>query len=130
MRHCGGLLLGTCRDARDLKLVADQGIQAVLDLALDEPPAVLFREVAYLRVPLVDGAGNPPALLRLAVATVERLVREEVPTLLACSNGMSRSPSVVAFALARISGRAAGECLPKGPLDVSEGLWHDLISCG
>lgn len=93
---------------------------------MDEAPAQLFREVAYLRIPLIDGAGNPPALLRLAVATVERLVREQVPTLVACSNGMSRSPSIVAFSMARVSGRPARECLPAGPLDVSEALWHDL----
>lgn len=121
--------LGNARDARDLKTIGDAGIQAVVDLAIDEPPAILFRDVAYLRVPLLDGAENSAAMLKLAVSTVELLLREGVTTLVACSNGMSRSPSILAIAISRVSGCQPEHCVPDGPHDLSEGLWHDLLSC-
>jgi len=62
------LWLGNARDGRDLRAILDAGIQAVVDLAFEEPPAVLVRELTYCRFPLLDGAGNPPWLLRAAVS--------------------------------------------------------------
>lgn len=96
------LWIGNSREARDLQLIAETGIEAVVDLASSEPSAVLFRDVIYCRIPLIDGDGNPAERLRLAVRTVLQLLRDNIPTLVACNHGMSRSPAVASFALARL----------------------------
>lgn len=84
-----------------------------------------------LRIPLIDGAGNTAVALRLAVDAVGLLVRQQVPTLVACSAGMSRSPAIVAAALAMVLRRPPEDTLAmitrEGPHDVSPGLWGDLL---
>ena len=99
MRQVGEypLWVGTARDARDVKGLHDTGIRAVVDLAAEEPPAVLTRDLVYLRFPLVDGAGNEPKLVRATLAAVTALLRERVPTLVACGMGMSRSAGATAY---------------------------------
>ena len=133
MRRVGEypLWIGTARDARDLRAVLDAGIEAVIDLAVNEPPAVLTRELAYLRFPLLDGPGNPPGLVRAAVAALAELVRSRTPTLVACGFGLSRSPCVVAAAVAAVEGRTLASVLPTlpGPCDVSPGMVKDVIDC-
>ncbi len=107
------------------------GIVAVVDLAYEQPPAAVARDLAYLRFPICDGAGNPPWLLHAAVGLIARLIGERVPTLVACGAGMSRSPAIAAAALARAEGRPMEECLAEivedGPSDISPELWRDLI---
>lgn len=130
MRRVGNfhLWIGTSRDARDLRSLHATGIEAVVDLAAEEPPAQLSRGLIYLRLPLSDDADCPPWELGMAVWCVERLVRNDVETLVACSAGMSRSPAVVAAALARIRGtRAIDEVTKLGRMDLSPGLWHVLV---
>jgi protein-tyrosine phosphatase len=126
------LWLGHVGDARDLRRLLAMGIVALVDLALNEPPAAVTRELVYCRVPLLDGTGNPPWLLRLAVQTTAALVRAQAPTLLFCATGMSRSPAVAAAALAQVSERPAEECLAEvaraGPADVSPGLWREVVA--
>jgi protein-tyrosine phosphatase len=124
------LWLGNALDARDLRRLYEAEIAADVDLAIEEKPAQLGREIVYLRIPLIDGAGNPPELVRLAVETVEHLIKSQMPTLVACGAGMSRSPAIVAAALARIEGRAAEEVLAElvagRPHDVSPPLWEAI----
>lgn len=126
------LYLGNALDARDLRRLYELEIAAVVDLAIEEKPAQLGREIVYCRFPLSDGAGNSPVVLRLAVETVERLVRSQVPTLVACGAGMSRSPAIVAAALARIEGRPPQECLQQlvagQAHDVSPLVWSEVVS--
>ncbi|MBY0460374.1 MAG: hypothetical protein K2V38_23920, partial [Gemmataceae bacterium] len=83
MRRIPGypLWVGSTAAARDLRAILAADIAAVVDLALSEPPPPLTRELVYCRFPLVDGAGNPPWLLRAAIETAARLVRAGVPTL-------------------------------------------------
>src|SRR5207244_524756 len=90
MRQLSGLplWLGHVGDARDLRAVLSAGILAVVDLALNEPPVRITRELVYCRFPLLDGMGNPPWLVRAAVDTVARLLRAGTPTLVYCSGGM------------------------------------------
>jgi len=133
MRRIDGypLWVGNARDARDMKRVLDAGIEAVVDLAMLQPPAVPIRELVYLRFPLVDGEGNPPWLLSVAVRTVGELLRYGVPTLVACDAGMSRSLAVAAGALCGISPPTPpGEFLRRlaaaGPADVHPALWDDV----
>jgi protein-tyrosine phosphatase len=126
------LWISNARDARNLQGLHDAGIVAVVDLAAEEKPATLAREMVYLRYPLMDGAGNPVWMLRLAVRAVARLSGEWVPTLVACGAGMSRSPAVVAVALGEIGVQTADEWIAElkdcGPVDVSPGLWAELHS--
>lgn len=123
------LWLGTARDARDIRGVLDAGVQAVVDLALDEPPVQPTRELIYLRFPLVDNEGNPPSVVRMAVDAVVGLLTAGVPTLVACSAGASRSPAVAAVALARWKGIQMSDGLKLiGSGDVSVTLWRELTA--
>jgi len=124
------LWLGNALDGRDLRRLYELEIAVVIDLALEEKPAQLGREIVYCRFPLMDGGGNLPVLLRAAVEMTVRFAKENVPTLVACGAGMSRSPAVVAMALAKIEEKQPDECLAAlvagQPHDVSPLFWNDL----
>ena len=132
MRRVGvrPLWLGHAGDARDLAGLLNLGIAAIVDLAWDEPPATVTRDVVYCRFPLVDGSGNPPWLLRTAVETVARLIRDGVSTFVFCGAGLSRSPAIVAASLALAEncpiGEGWNEVMPRGG-DLAPGLWQDLV---
>jgi|SRR6516162_6558517 hypothetical protein len=132
MRRLGDyrLWLGHAGDLRDPRAIFAADIRAVVDLAINEPPAALPRELIYCRFPLLDGAGNPDWLLRLAVDTVAALLRERTPTLVACSAGMSRSLAIAAAALAVSQGLSPFEALTHvagiGPADLSPSLWAEV----
>lgn len=132
MRRIDGfaLWIGTARDARDIKCVLDTGLEAVVDLALMCEPVRPTRELVYLRFPLVDGADNPQWCVVSAVRAVESLVRFDVPTLVACDGGMSRSLVVAAAALALVTTRPPDEMLARvaasGAADVHPRLWDDV----
>jgi hypothetical protein len=133
MRRIDGcsLWIGTARDARDVAGVLDAGIEAVVDLAKLCEPLRPTRELVYLRFPLVDGADNPPWLICAAVHAVEGLVRLDVPTLVACDGGMSRSLVIAAAALRhRTLTTSPDEILRRiaadGPADVQPALWADV----
>jgi hypothetical protein len=132
MRQVPGftLWLGHVGDVRDLRAVLSAGIRAVVDLALNEPPAVLTRELVYCRFPLLDGAGNPPWLLGAAVEGIAGLLRLRVQTLVYCGAGMSRTPVVAAAALAELRGCPLAHALPvvvqSGALDISPGLLAEM----
>ena len=76
----------------------------------------------YCRIPLVDGSGNRPEIIRAAVDLTASLIDSRVPTLVACGAGMSRSPIIVAAALARVDGRS----LEQGLEDITIGVAHDV----
>jgi hypothetical protein len=120
------LWLGHVGDLRDVHAILTAEIAAVVELAASEPPAILPRELVHVRFPLTDGGENPPWLLRLAVQTVASLLQAEVPTLVCCSAGMSRSIAVAAGGLALAQSRhfvdAVTIVVGTGPADVSPGL--------
>lgn len=124
------LILGNALDARDVRRLYEREIAAVVDLAIEEPPAQLGREIVYCRFPLVDGAGNADWLLRAAIKTTCGFVRDGIKSLVACSGGMSRSPAIVAAALALQNGNSLDDCLLElvagHPHDVSPILWYDV----
>jgi protein-tyrosine phosphatase len=132
MRRVEGypLWLGHLGDVLDPHGIYAAGILAVVDLARNEAPASLARDVVYCRFPLVDGAGNPAWLLRAAVETVACFLRSGTPTLVFCGAGMSRSPCIAAAAVASVSGCPADEALAlvsqTGPADVSPALWLEV----
>jgi hypothetical protein len=122
--------IGHAGDIRNPSAVLDAGIMAVVDLALNESPARLPRELIYCRFPLVDGSGNPRWLLRTAVETVACLLRSDTPTLVCCAAGMSRSPAVAGAAIALVRGCSLAEglvaALQGGSGDVSPKLWAEI----
>ncbi|MDY0169900.1 MAG: dual specificity protein phosphatase [Thermoguttaceae bacterium] len=133
------LFLGNAADARDLRLLYDHRIAAVVDLALNEPPARLTHDMIYFRIPLCDGGGNGDTILEVAIRCVAALVAREVRTLVACRAGMSRAPAIAAAALALVRQSPPDECLTSiiadGPHDVSPALWtavqgvYDELEC-
>lgn len=122
------LWIGHAGDARNLRAILDVGVAALVDLAAAELPVPVTRDLVYCRFPVVDGPGNPPWLLRLAVDTTAALLRARTPTLVFCAAGMSRSPAIAAAALALVSGRPPDECLEglaaSRPCDLASGLWQ------
>src|SRR4051794_11993761 len=117
MRQVGEypLWIGTARDARDIRAVLNAGVEAIVDLAVEEIPVQPTRELIYLRFPLVDGGGNEPKLLRAMLDAVIALVRGRIPTLVACGMGMSRSLAVAAVAFAAAHGGTPAEVLKTIP---------------
>jgi protein-tyrosine phosphatase len=126
----GLLFVGDAPSVRNPKLLYDHNIQAVVDVAANELPAQLPREFIYFHVPLLDGEGNAPALLSLAISSLVSLVRNEIPTVVACSAGMSRSPAIAAAAISILLSKPADDCLLElvetGPHDVSPPLWTQI----
>jgi hypothetical protein len=124
------LWIGNAQDLRDVKAALALGIKAVIDLAANEPPVLYPRDIAYCRFPLNDGTENDPTILRLAVASTADFVKARVPTLVACSAGMSRSPALVAAAIAMTEDQSPDDVLRRiastGPHDVAPLLWAEI----
>lgn len=122
--------IGHARDARNVARVLDLGIKAVIDLAIDEPAVPFPRDITYGRFPLCDGAGNEDGVLLAAITTTRILVEATVPTLVFCGAGMSRSPAIVAAAIAIMRDIDLDAALrivaEAGPHDVSPALWSDV----
>lgn len=123
------LWVGNAFDARDLRVLFEHGIGAVVDLAVNEKPAQLAREMIYLRMPLVDGEGNQAARLEMAIECVVSLLRRHERTLISCSAGMSRAPAIAAAAIAVIERAPPDDCLLRvihdAPHDVSPRFWSE-----
>ncbi len=126
------LWIGHAGDVRNLPAIHEAGIVAVVDLAVQEPPGPIARDLLIARFPIVDGPGNPPWMLRAAVDLAAGLVADRVPTLIGCGAGMSRSPCIAAAAIARVLGIPADEglalVLRSAPADVAPGLWAEIRS--
>ena len=124
------LFVGNAMDTRDLKSIYDNQIRAVVDLAINEPPAQLGREIIYCRFPLDDGGGNNDGLIAITVRTIAAMIQNETRTMVACSAGMSRGPTIAAASIALLTGRDPEECLAEitshGPNDVSPILWAHI----
>jgi hypothetical protein len=133
MRHIPdySLWLGHAGDTRDRNELLRLGVGAVVDLAVEEPPAVAGHETVYCRFPLNDGTENPPWLLRSAIDMTATLLRQKVPTLVACSSGVSRAPAIAAAALVRLGRPTLQDALMYlagfGQFDVSSGLLQDVV---
>jgi hypothetical protein len=133
MRHISDypLWLGHAGDARDRNELFRLGIGAVVDLAVEEPPAVAGHEIIYCRFPLVDGTENPPWLIRAAIDTTATLLREKVPTLVCCSAGLSRAPAIAGAALVKLGRPTLQDALlylaSFGHCDITAGLLQDVV---
>lgn len=134
MRKVDGLplWLGNVGDIADLSKVLSFGIEAVVDLALNESPAKLTHELVYCRFPLLDGTGNSVWLIRIAVECLGSLMRSNVRTFVYCSAGMSRTLVVAAAVVAVLQDRSLTDGLSVvasgGPADVSPALLSEVQS--
>ncbi|MEJ7593692.1 MAG: dual specificity protein phosphatase [Planctomycetaceae bacterium] len=121
------LWIGNAFDARNVKAVMDAGFQVVVDLAIEEPPIQLPREVVYCRFPLLDGEGNSPVLIRASIDLIVSFVNAQTKTLVACSGGMNRSPLIVSAVVAQVESiqfdDAIGRVTSTGPCDISPNLY-------
>ena len=126
------LWIGNAFDARNPRMIHANGIEAVVDLAVEETPASATRDLICCRIPIADGTGNSKQRLLLAVETVHRLVTSSIPTLVCCSAGMSRSPVITAAALACLRGETFETTLnqvsAQGPVDASPALVADVAT--
>ena len=126
----GLLYIGDAISARDLKQIYDHDIAAVLDLAGNEPPAVLGRDIIYCRFPLADDDSNDDAIVSAAIICLRSLMDRQIRTLVACSAGMSRSPLVAAAAVSLWCHDSLSDCLARittnAPHDVSPTLYSSV----
>ena len=130
--HPNLLWLGHAFDIRQPRPLFDTGITAVVDVAIEEPAAQLPRQLLYLRFPLYDGGGNDPSVLRFAVQSLIDLLYTNTRTLVACSAGMSRSPTIAAYSLAchlDITPELALERIASiKSLEIKGQLWSDVAN--
>lgn len=128
--HPNLLWLGHAFDVREPRPLFDAGISAVVDVAYEEAPATLPRQLIYLRYPLNDGGGNEAATLRHVVQNVVDLMHSNTRTIVACSAGMSRSPTIAAFSLACFLGITPEAALERiaalKSLEINGQLWNDV----
>ena len=124
------LWLGNAADARNIEGVMDAGILAVVDLAHEELPLTLPRSIVYCRFPILDGQQSSRQILSAAIETLVALQKKNIPTLVYCSAGMSRSPAVIAAALSICQGGTPEERLRQvaanHPHDISPQLWAEV----
>ncbi len=124
------LWVGHAGDGSQNRVLHELGIEAVVQVAAEEPPLSPPRSLMFHRFPLLDGSGNSPAVLRLAVETVAALIRLRVPTLVCCGMGLSRSPAIAAAGLALALREPADEVLRRladcHPVDVSPAFWAEV----
>lgn len=89
------IYLGNSKDAANDFDLAQAGITAVLNVAIDLPCPVRKGIVSY-RVGLYDGPGNPAGMFEAAVVTLGSLIEGDHTVLIHCHAGISRSPAVLA----------------------------------
>ena len=130
--HPNLLWIGHAMDVREPGPLFDSGITAVVDVAYEEPPAQLPRQLIYCRFPLNDGGGNAPMILTQTLRTVTDLLRSKTRTIVACSAGMSRAPTVASFALAyhlkETPETVVAKILELKSLELKPELWSDFES--
>jgi protein-tyrosine phosphatase len=123
--------VGHANEASTSPALFEQGIRAVVQLAVEELPAQPPRELVFGRFPLVDGAGNELLVVRLAIRFVATLIEHDVATLVTCGAGMSRSPAIVAAAISVVRGEGLEECLrlvaEHHPVDVTPSFLADVV---
>jgi hypothetical protein len=127
------LWIGNAADGRNVPKLFELGFNVVVDLAVDEAPAILPRELIYLRFPIHDGIGNDLSVLAVAIRTVALVLSTEgLKILVCCSAGLSRSPAIVAAAVANSTNQTPGEALSlmmsRTTCDVSPGLWSEITN--
>lgn len=100
-----GLYLGARIKNRDLKLVKEHRICAVLDMVAEfEAPSKLreSQDLAYIAIPVLDGSIPTIAQLEKGAQFLARSVENNAPALVHCTFGHGRSATMAAAALIRM----------------------------
>jgi protein-tyrosine phosphatase len=122
------LWIGNAGDGRDPERLLLAGVAAVMNLAAEEPSPTLPRSMVYCRFPIMDGVQDDQGTLDAAIQVLVSLLKNQIPTLVYCGAGMSRSPAVAAAALSIVQGGSPEEKLKQivagRPHDVSPQLWE------
>ncbi len=98
------LWIGNAADGRDCEGLLRAGVTAVVNLAAEESSPSLPRDMIYCHFPINDGSQDEPGVLEVAIRMLVCLLKNEVPTLVYCSAGMSRSPAIAAAAVSIVQG--------------------------
>lgn len=98
------LFVGTAEDASDEATVQDHYITVVVSLTHNDPAGDVPADLTHEAVPMMDGPQNSRDAFERAVNTVLSHLAAGDKTLVHCSAGASRSPTVAATALAFHSG--------------------------
>jgi predicted protein tyrosine phosphatase len=126
----GQLWIGNAGDMRDPARLLAAGVVAVVNVAAEEPSPILPRSMVYCRFPIMDGVQEDQGILEVAIQALVSLLKNQVPTLVCCGAGMSRSPAVVAAALSIAHGGSPEEKLREVVAgqshDVSPRLWEEV----
>lgn len=101
-----GIYVGTESDAGDESLLRKHGIDIVVSLTHSNPQT---GDISRVDVPMVDGPQNSYQSFAEAVETVVENVEDGRCVLVHCSAGSSRSPSVSAAAITRLSDATLNE---------------------
>lgn len=130
--HTDLLWIGHAFDVREPGPLFDAGITAVVDVAYEEAPARLPRQLIYCRFPLNDGGGNDESVLLQTIQTLVDLLNSGTRTIVACSAGMSRSPTVAAFGLAAHLSQEPDDVIARiaeiKSLELKGALWIDIAN--
>ena len=103
------LAVGAIEDAMRPQRLLRAGIGGVL--ALNRFPSLTHvPALEWVRVTLIDGAGNQPDVILGAIEALEALLRRH-RVLVHCDEGLSRAPFVAACSLARQDGLSFDEAL-------------------
>jgi hypothetical protein len=123
------LWLGNAADLSDPASVLQAGILAVVDLAVEQLMPTFPRTMIYCRFLIIDGQQESLGALQAAIETAVIMLKAQIPTLICCNAGMSRSPAVAAAALSLAIGGSPDDRLREivsgHPHDVSPGLWDE-----
>lgn len=126
----GLIYIGDAISARDVKQIYDHEFVAVLDLAANEPPAMLGRDIIYCRFPLSDDDSNEVGVVSAAIECLYSLIKRDYRTLVTCSAGLSRSPVIAAAAISIQTGGPLAAVLAQitmsAPHDVSPTLFSSV----
>lgn len=101
-------------------------------LAVNEPPAVLGRDIIYCRIPVSDDGANNDDIVATAIECLCSFVRRDHRTLVAGSAAVSRSPMITAAAVSILSGNSLTDSLiqitANAPHDVSPTVFSSSVS--
>ncbi len=126
------LWLGNAGDVRNPAKLYENGIQAIIDLAYEEPIASLPRDQIYCRFPFRDDGNNSNEMFLTALKLLVDLLKTNVSTLVGCSAGKSRSPTLVSFAIAVVAQEDPHKIITGiseiTSLDVSPAFWNQALT--
>ncbi|APZ91907.1 protein-tyrosine phosphatase family protein [Fuerstiella marisgermanici] len=124
--------LGNSADLRDSRRMLGEGIDAIIDLAIEEPFPPLPRLINYCRFVVSDDGENDPAILQAAIAATAMFVQGGHRTGICCNAGLSRSLCVAAAVMSYVSAMSPNEALEAvsriKPTDVNPALWRQIVT--